>query len=53
MKFAWRDKITDIASWNSDQVEEVVDLDEYRELLANDVRTYEFEKDEDEFVLDD
>lgn len=52
MKFAWHDKIMDIASWNSDQVEEV-DLDEYRELLENNVHTYEFEKDEDEFVLDD
>jgi len=52
MKFAWRSKITDIASSNSDQVE-VVDLGEYRDMLEYDVREYEFEKDEDEFVIDD
>jgi hypothetical protein len=52
MKFAWRGKIVDIASSNADQIE-VVDLDEYRELLKYDVREYEFEKGEDEFVLDD
>ena len=51
MKFAWRSKITDIASSNSDQVE-VVDLDEYREVLEYDVQEYKFEKDEDEFVID-
>ena len=52
MKFAWRGKIMDIASSNSDQVE-VVDLDEYCEMLEYDVREYEFEKGEDEFVIDD
>ncbi len=52
MKFAWRSKITDIASSNSDQVE-VVDLGEYRDMLEYDVREYEFEKDEDEFVIND
>src|SRR5258708_20834661 len=52
MKFAWHSKITDIASSNSDQVE-VVDLGENRDMLEYDVRDYEFEKEEDEFVIDD
>src|SRR5258708_26144453 len=52
MKFAWRSKITDIASSKSDQVE-VVDLGEYHDMLEYDVREYEFEKDEDEFVIND
>jgi hypothetical protein len=52
MKFAWRGKITDIASSNSDQVE-MVDIDKYCEMLEHDVREYEFEKGEDEFVIDD
>jgi len=51
MKFAWCGNITDIASSNSYQVE-VVDLDEYCEMLEYDVREYKFEKDEDEFVID-
>jgi hypothetical protein len=50
MKFAWRGGITDIASLNRDQVE-MVDLDGYREMLEHDVREYEFEKGEDEFVI--
>ena len=52
MKFAWRGSITDIASSNTDQVE-MVDLDEFRDMLEYDVREYEFEKGEDEFVIDD
>jgi hypothetical protein len=52
MKFAWCGKIMDIASSNSDQVE-VVNLNEYREMLKHDVREYEFETGEDEFVIDD
>jgi hypothetical protein len=52
MKFAWRNKIMDVASLNSAQVEEV-DLAEYRELLEYDVGEYEFEKGEVEFVIDD
>ena len=51
MKFAWHNKITDIASSNSDQVKEV-ELDEYCEILEYDIHTYEFEKGEDEFVID-
>ena len=52
MKFAWRGQITDTASSNSDQVE-VVELDEYRDMLEFDVREYELERGEDEFVIDD
>jgi hypothetical protein len=52
MKFAWRGKIMDIASLNSDEVE-IVDLDKYREMLEYDVQEYEFEKGEDKFVIDD
>src|SRR5260370_3097762 len=51
MKFAWRSKITDIASSNSDQVE-VVDLGDYLNMLQYDVHEYELEKDEVEFVID-
>jgi hypothetical protein len=52
MKFAWHGKITDIASSNSDQVE-VVNLNEYHELLDYDIRECKFEKGEEEFVIDD
>ena len=52
MKFAWRGNITDIAFSNTDRVE-MVDLDEFRDMLEYDVQEYEFEKGEDEFVIDD
>src|SRR5258708_32571051 len=52
MKFAWRSKITDVASSNSDQVEPV-DLGEYCDMLEYDVREYEFKRDADKFVIDD
>ena len=51
MKFAWHGQITDTASSNSDQVE-VVKLDEYRNMLKFNVREYELERGEDEFVID-
>jgi hypothetical protein len=52
MKFAWRGGIIDIACSNSDEVE-MVNLDGYREMLEHDVREFEFEKGEDEFVIDE
>ncbi len=52
MKFAWHGKITDFVSSNSDQVE-VVDLDEYHKFYEFDIWEYEFEKGEDEFVIND
>ena len=52
MKFMWHGKITDITSSNSDQVE-MVDLDELWDMLKYNVQEYEFEKGEDEFVIDD
>jgi hypothetical protein len=33
MKFVWRNNIPDLAAWNSAHVEEVDDLEEFRELL--------------------
>lgn len=35
MKYAWRDSMTDLAAWNSAQVEEV-SLEEYKDFLAAD-----------------
>jgi len=52
MKFVWRGNIMDITFSNTDQVE-MVDLDEFRNMLEYDVREYEFEKGEDEFVIND
>jgi hypothetical protein len=51
MKFAWRKNISDLATWNSAQVEEV-DLDEYRELLEADQWADDFDKPEDETVIE-
>lgn len=48
MKFAWRGKIKDVASLNLDQVEVV---EEYCAMLEYDNEAYEFEKGEDEFVI--
>lgn len=52
MKFAWRRNITDLAAWNSGQIEEV-DLNEYSEWLEADELLAELDKDEDEFFLED
>lgn len=52
MKFAWRNKIENIAASNSGQVEEVdLDIDEYTDMLVVDESAVEFDKLEDEFVL--
>jgi hypothetical protein len=51
MKFAWREKIIDVAAWNSRKVEEV-ELDEYQQMLAADIWSDEYDRDnEDEFVM--
>jgi hypothetical protein len=50
MKFAWRGNLTDLAAWNSEQIEEV---DEYSEMLGEDESAAEFDRLEDEFVLED
>ena len=52
MKFAWHRNITDVAAWNSEQMDEV-DLDEYRKIVEAELQAEEFEKDADEIVLDD
>jgi hypothetical protein len=43
MKYAWRNNIPDLAAWNSAFVEEVDDLDEFRELLDSDDRQNKFD----------
>jgi hAT family C-terminal dimerisation region len=51
MKFAWRNNIVDLAAWNSGQIE--VDLDEYSEMLEADELVNDFDKPEDEFIMED
>ena len=54
MKFAWRQDMIDLAKWNSVGVE-VVDLDEYSELLKGDEQAAEWDSGvtANEFILDD
>ena len=52
MKFAWWMNITDVAAWNSRQIDEV-DLDEYQEMLDAEVLADQFYIDADEFMLED
>jgi hypothetical protein len=51
MKFAWRNTISDLAAWNSAEMEEV-DLGCYEELLEADAMFDKFDKMEDEMVVD-
>jgi hypothetical protein len=51
MKFAWRNTIPDLAAWNSAETEEV-DLGCYEDLLEADTMFAEFDKLEDEMVVD-
>lgn len=51
MKFAWRQNITDLAAWNSAQVEEI-ELDEYSELMEAEELAAEWDNEPiDEFIL--
>jgi hypothetical protein len=51
MKFAWRDKIYDIALYNSKQVEEIDDsMKEYQDFLANDQKLEEWDVSEHKIV---
>ena len=53
MKFAWRNNIRDLASWNSAQVEKVDDdMKEYQDLLIEDGEQAVWDKtaDESQFV---
>jgi hypothetical protein len=55
MKSTWRKNISDLAAWNSAQVEEV-ELEEYSEMLEAEDLAAEWDKGEteyDEFVLDE
>ena len=52
MKFAWRPKIENRATRNSEQVEEVdLGLDDYTEMLEVDESVVEYDRLEDELVL--
>lgn len=53
MKFAWRNKIENLATRNSEQVEEVDigNLNEYTDMLDMDETATEFERVEDEFIM--
>jgi hypothetical protein len=50
MKFAWRDKITDLAAWNYGLTEEVT-LEEYKDMLAQDEWEAELDKVADEYIV--
>jgi hypothetical protein len=50
MKFAWRTKIDDLASHNSEQVEEVDGIKEYQDYLAADEELEGWDLSEDEIV---
>jgi hypothetical protein len=51
MKFAWRNRIDDLASYNSEEVEEIDDgIKEYQDFLAADQELEEWDIIEDEMV---
>jgi hypothetical protein len=51
MKFAWRNRIDDLASYNSEEVEEIDDgIKEYQDFLAADQKLEEWDIIEDEMV---
>lgn len=57
MKFAWRNNIPDLATWNSAFVEEVDHLEEFRELFdcddrENKIDGLEHDASEDIFLVD-
>jgi hypothetical protein len=51
MKFAWKNRIDDLASYNSEQVEEIDDgMREYQDFLAADQELEEWDVTEHEIV---
>jgi hypothetical protein len=51
MKFAWRSRTDDLASFNSEQVEEIDDgMREFQDFLAADQEQEEWDISEDEIV---
>jgi hypothetical protein len=51
MKFAWRSRIEDLASYNSEKVEEIDDgMREYQDFLAADKELEDWDVTEDEIV---
>jgi hypothetical protein len=51
MKFAWRNNITDLAAWNSSDVEDVNLLSEFQALLNTDNWQDDFDNDRDVDVM--
>ncbi len=51
LKFAWWQKVPDLGAWNSAQVEEI-NSECLQDLLDGDKMNAEFEKGEDEMVVD-
>lgn len=50
-KFAWRDDIYDHAAFNSRVVEEIDEMQTYREMLNEDTEAAQWDMDEDEIVI--
>lgn len=51
MKFAWHNNIEDLAMWNLAQVE-VIDIEEFEELLAVDLYADELDTPEDKLIIE-
>jgi hypothetical protein len=52
MKSAWKGDIQDLAAWNSDEVETVVDLREYEDILTQDNEIAAWEGEDDSVIFD-
>lgn len=50
-KFAWRDNIYDHAGFNSRAMEEVDEMQVYKEMLDEDAEAAQWDMDEDEIVM--
>ena len=50
MKFVWRTRMDDLASYNSSQVEEIDDSIAYQEFLTADQEQNKWDEQEDEIV---
>jgi hypothetical protein len=52
MKFAWRNNIGDLASWNSSQIEEIDEISQYKDMLVADRDLDEWDKLADEIHIE-
>ena len=52
MKFAWHKNISNLAAWNSAQIEEVDMSGEYQEMLQADQGADKFDIQEDEYIFE-